>query len=78
MNENDFINSIVFKKYKSIKLIGKGAFGCVCLGLNIIDKSNVAIKYELRNQVNDYLEKEAYMLYLLNIYHKFILNLFLL
>ena len=65
MNENDFINSIVFKKYKSIKLIGKGAFGCVYLGLNIIDKSNVAIKYELRNQVNDYLENEAYMLYLL-------------
>jgi len=65
MSENDLINQIIFKKYKSIKIIGKGSFGSVYLGKNIIDKTNVAIKFESKNQKREYLENEAYLLYLL-------------
>ena len=65
MSENDLINQIIFKKYKSIKIIGKGSFGSVYLGRNIIDKTKVAIKFESKNQKREYLENEAYLLYLL-------------
>ena len=39
-------NKLLFKKYKPLKLIGKGTFSSVYLALNIKNKTQVAIKAE--------------------------------
>ena len=65
MEENTFLDTIIFKKYKPIKLISKGKFYFAYAGKNIDDKTNVMIKYNIRNQKNNTLENEAYLLYYL-------------
>ena len=57
------INKVIFKKYKILKIIGKGAFGYVFLGKNIVDGKNVAIKVEDWKKQGDFLEGEAYFLF---------------
>ena len=63
----DFIkqNPLIFKKYRPLKLLGKGTFSNVYLGYSIINKQYVAIKTELRNDSQQYLESEAYILFIL-------------
>ena len=57
-------NKIIFKKYKPIKLIGKGTFSNVYLSLNTKNNSYVAIKAEKRNPKGvELLESEAFLLY---------------
>ena len=59
-NKKDtLINSIIFKKYKIFKEIGKGSFGSVYEGENIINKEKVAIKVEEKNSPIHLLEYEA-------------------
>lgn len=41
----DIIGRIFFKKFKAIKKIGEGSFGKVFQGINIKNKSLVAIKF---------------------------------
>lgn len=45
-------DQVIGKKYKLIKKLGRGAFGEIWEGLNMNDKTRVAIKFEdvdLRN-----------------------------
>ena len=65
MSENDIYNKLIFKKYKILSLLGKGSFGYVFRGINIIDKQDVAIKIEEYKKKGDLLESEAYYLYYL-------------
>ena len=64
--ENLFIqqNELLFKKYKPIKLIGKGTFSNVYLAINLKTSNYVAIKAEKKNNNGvELLESEAYLLY---------------
>ena len=54
---------LIFGKYKILKLIAKGCFGQVYLGVNILNRKYFAIKIENRLDKNFSLEKEAYILY---------------
>ena len=60
MAEKLFYNKIIFKKYKVLSLLGKGSFSIVFKGINIKDKTYVAIKVEYWKI--DILESEAYIL----------------
>ena len=52
-------NKLLFNKYKVDKVLGKGSFGWVFRGKNIIDNSEVAIKIEKRNATAHLLEFES-------------------
>ena len=65
MNENELFNKTIFKKYKILSLLGTGSFGFVFKGINIIDKTNVAIKMEDWKNKSNLLESETYLLYYL-------------
>ena len=67
-NFNHLKNKIIFKKYKLIKLIGKGSFGCVFKGNNIIDNTEVAVKLERKNNKINLLEIESNFLTILKGY----------
>jgi serine/threonine protein kinase len=58
-------NKILLQKFKIIKRIGKGAFGCVYLGKDLSKEEYVAIKLEIRDQNDIILERETYILYML-------------
>jgi serine/threonine protein kinase len=58
-------NKILLQKFKIIKRIGKGAFGCVYLGKDLSKEEHVAIKLEIRDQNDIILERETYILYML-------------
>ena len=58
-------NKLIFKKYKPIKKIGKGAFGNIYSAVRIKDKSVFAMKTEkIKVGIKD-LETEAYYLFIL-------------
>ena len=64
--EDSFISSnpTIFKKYKPIRVIGKGTFSSVYLSININTGQKLAIKVEKReNSETDLLESEAFLLY---------------
>jgi serine/threonine protein kinase len=65
MEENSLLDTIIFKKYKPIKIISKSKFYYAYLGKNINDKANVMIKCNIRNLKINTLENEAYLLYYL-------------
>ena len=67
-NFNHLKNKIIFKKYKLIKLIGKGSFGCVFKGNSIIDNTEVAVKLERKNNKINLLERESNFLTILKGY----------
>ena len=58
-------NRNLFGKYKLIKIIGKGSFGCVFEGINIKDNSKVAVKVERRNSTVNLLQVESNFLSIL-------------
>jgi len=58
-------NKIIFKKYKPIKKIGKGAFSKIYSTIRLDDKSVFAMKTEKRSSFNNFLETEAYYLFIL-------------
>lgn len=67
--ENDqqksiFNHQTIFEKYKISSQIGKGSFGTVYSGVNIITKEQIAVKTEMRGSKNQncLLESEAYKL----------------
>ena len=64
---DDFLkeNKIIFKKYKPIKLIGKGSFSNVYSTIKLDDKSVFAMKVQKKDPQKKMLEIEAYHLYLL-------------
>ncbi len=69
MSEFDLLdNKILFKKYKCMEKIGKGSFGCVYKGINILDKSEVAIKFEKKICESHLLENESNYLSILKGY----------
>ena len=57
---------LIFKRYRPIKKIGKGAFSEIYSGINIINNEKIAIKIEKRYSLNKYLESECYTLFSLN------------
>ena len=59
MSYNTLINKIFFKKYQVNQIIGKGSFGCIFKGTNIIDKSDIAIKVEKKSSKVHLLETES-------------------
>ena len=63
--ENNFIieNSIIFKKYKVIKLLYKSDFSNIYIGINILDNEPVAIKLVSNKSLHPFLEDEALCLY---------------
>ena len=61
-------NRILFKKYKFIKIIGKGAFGFVFKGINIQNNSEIAIKVEKKSSLFHFLETECNFLLILKGY----------
>jgi casein kinase I family protein HRR25 len=65
MIDKKMYSKLIFKKYKITSLLGKGSFGYVFKGINIINKENVAIKTEQWKIKGDLLESEAYFLYYL-------------
>ena len=66
MKKNDeLIDKIFFKKYKILKKIGKGSFGLVYLGEIVNSYDYVAVKFECKNQQENILERESYLLYYL-------------
>ena len=58
-NDEKILSSIFFKKFKPLKLIGEGSFSVVYEGININDKSKVALKIEQRNSKIVLLKEEA-------------------
>ena len=66
-NEDNFIkeNEYIFKKYKPIKKIGRGAFGNIYSIIRLKDKNVFAMKTEKINAKIKILESEAYYLYIL-------------
>ena len=58
-------NKLIFKKYKPLKIIGKGAFGKIYSTIRLEDKSVFAMKTEKINTPRKMLETEAYFLILL-------------
>lgn len=62
-NEKSLMSKLIFKKYKIKKLISKGCYGKVYLGINIINKQLYAIKIEDSLIQNPLLKSEAYILY---------------
>ena len=58
-NFDSLKNKKLFGKYKLNKIIGKGSFGCVFQGTNILDNSKVAIKVERKNSKNNLLQIEC-------------------
>jgi casein kinase 1 len=65
---NSLKNKILFKKYKFIKNIGKGAFGNVFKGINLQDNSEIAIKVEKKSSKFHLLEAECNFLLILKGY----------
>ena len=59
------IGKIFFNKYKIIKIISFGAFGCVFQGIFLESKEQIAIKIEKKTNIN-YLESECHFLLSLN------------
>ena len=58
-------NKVIFKKYKPLKIIGKGAFGKIYSTIRLKDKSVFAMKTEKIIPSRKMLETEAYFLFLL-------------
>jgi len=58
-------NKLVFGKYKFLKTLGKGSFGFVIKGKNVITEEYVAIKVEDWKNMGNILEGEAYFLFYL-------------
>ena len=58
-------NKVIFKKYKPLKIIGKGAFGKIYSTIRLKDKNIFAMKTERKNTLKKILETEAYFLFLL-------------
>ena len=56
------INKIFFDKFKCEKKIGKGSFGTVYAGTNLLTKQQIAIKLEKKCSFLNTLETEAYRL----------------
>ena len=67
-NFNVLKNRTLFGKYKPTKIIGKGSFGCVFQGTNILDNSQVAIKVESKSSKAHLLEIESNFLSILKGY----------
>ena len=58
-------NKVIFKKYKPLQKIGKGAFGKIYSTIRLEDKNVFAMKTERKNALRKMLETEAYFLILL-------------
>ena len=65
---NTLKNKVIFHKYKTSKILGKGSFGCVFQGINIKSKKMVAIKVEDRKSESSLLGIETSFLSLLKGY----------
>ena len=63
--KSDFLNNVIFGKYKVNKVIGKGAFSLIFQGKNIINNELVAIKTEVDKKRIKLLDSEAYFLFYL-------------
>ena len=63
--ESSFIKKypLIFKKFRPLKYLSKGAFSDIYLGINIFTKEKVAIKIEEKYAVEKSLEKECYFLF---------------
>ena len=54
---------LIFKKYRPLKKIAKGAFSLIFCGINIYTNEKVAIKIEKRKILHKYLESECFLLF---------------
>ena len=65
LSKDIFKNKLIFKKYKINNRLGKGSFGFVYSGKNILDNTKVAIKFESKVATYHLLEKEGMFLSIL-------------
>ena len=62
-NDNKILSLIFFKKYKPLNIIGEGTYSVVYEGINIKDKTKVALKIEKKNSKISLLKEEAYTIF---------------
>ena len=60
--QNNFLNKLIFNKYKIIKAIGRGSHSLIFLDNNIINQQLVAVKIQEKLHHVENIEKEAYYL----------------
>ena len=56
---------LIFKKFRVGKLIYKSKLSTIHEGINVLNGEQVALKFEKTGQIYNYLESEAYFLFLL-------------
>ena len=54
---------LIFKKYRPLKKLGKGAFSEIYFGINIYTEEKIALKIEKKNLKVKYLDTECYILF---------------
>ena len=62
---SNIYNKLIFGKYKLLEILGKGSFGYVFKGKNILTGEEVAVKIEDWRKQGNILEGEAYFLFYL-------------
>lgn len=61
-DKNQLLHKILFQKYKIVKLLSSNSHNLVYQGINVIDKTKVAIKLENKTAGKDTLTNESYNL----------------
>jgi len=62
MSDEIFEGRYFYNKYKVVKKIGEGSFGQIYQALNVTNDEMIALKLEKKDEKNDLLETESYIL----------------
>jgi serine/threonine protein kinase len=62
MSDEIFEGRFFYNKYKVQKKIGEGSFGQIYSAINVTNDEQIALKLEKKDEKNDLLETESYIL----------------
>lgn len=62
MTDEIFEGRYFYNKYKVVKKIGEGSFGQIYSAVNVTNDEMIALKLERKDEKNDLLETESYIL----------------